>query len=1053
MRRGLNEWIPTFPKGCPDVLDILVRPVVQLADSSMLGKNFLRSEPARHRDPAVRLEHVRSLDPENGAHQTLLAELAQGDEDDGVRRAALERLVDLRALEALTVSAGQGSEREAASSRLADCLEHDRFDTATVTARLEPASPGFARLVATHSARVECREPALACLSDEADLLSVVEHTRYHDTRLAAAARLEDEERLRQALVACRLRDKVVARQLQERLDARVDARARAEAEREATAHALHAIEELASSVWSPLHRGRLQALETRWSALPAALTVGDAPAFAEAAASVRRTIDAGESAARRAAASSDPEVGRGEAAGSATAADGEDRGPGNDVSPPVGNGSARETAPARQDDRETGDRTGVSPSRTSDEGAAQVAESASDESPSGDAATGPHGIAEAGPEAEPEPEPDPATADLRLALDVDALEALGEAVATARRHSRFADPVSVSLLAHADATAVLFDPPFAVEKGRPQAIEERRKRVSALLDTASCLPDINAGGFAHLRLLRAHAEALEQRLGKARQESADRIKATQRQFAALSELVKDGKWGPASSMLRRVQKKVERMETRERAAVAERLARAEKQLEEMADWQDFAGRPKLEALCTEMEALAAAELGSARSRADEVKRLQTEWKAIGASRSANELWPRFKLAADAAFAPAKAHFEARREERGRKTAVRKALSATVEAAAADMDWDGVDWKALQRQVAGYKREWSLNRVTDRKPDKALEARFTAALAPFETRLAAEYDRNAEARRELVARAAALADGEINQHVVNQARSLQSAWKQVGITRRREDQALWEAFNGHCRSIFKRHQSAERDRQRAELGHVYRAREIVRELKRLAAGDAPDDATVQKLVGEFEALPDFPERDRRGLQRDFRAATDAFGRARASRQRQRAAAEREEVSRLLALVEQLEEAVERPGAPETATARDEAIDGWDEGGSRVSREAMLRLERRRDAALAHLDAGTSFDWDAGETARRELLVRIEVAAGAETPDEDKSRRMRFQLENLKEGMTGGATIDRRAALEQLGLDWLAAPPVPATLRDRLNARARAALPDSGCRPR
>jgi len=81
-------------------------------------------------------------------------------------------------------------------------------------------------------------------------------------------------------------------------------------------------------------------------------------------------------------------------------------------------------------------------------------------------------------------------------------------------------------------------------------------------------------------------------------------------------------------------------MEPAERSTLNDKLARAEKQLVEMADWQDFAARPKLEALCDSMEALPAQEL-QPEALAKQVRELQGQWKSLGISRASNELWSR----------------------------------------------------------------------------------------------------------------------------------------------------------------------------------------------------------------------------------------------------------------------------------------------------------------------------------------------------------------------------------------------------------------------------
>jgi len=446
---------------------------------------------------------------------------------------------------------------------------------------------------------------------------------------------------------------------------------------------------------------------------------------------------------------------------------------------------------------------------------------------------------------------------------------------------------------------------------------------VSSLTDINSVLPGIDISAHVYYTELQAHESALHDRAGKAEQESADRVKATHRQFSALSAIIKDGKWGPANSMIRRLQKKLDAMEPAERSTLNEKLTRAEKQLGDMADWQDFAARPKLEALCDSMEALPAQTL-SPEELAKQVRQLQGEWKALGVSRASNDLWSRFKTAGDTAYEPCKAWFEEKQQQRQAKLDAKVALCESLEAQHASLS-DNPDWKAAVRNVNQAKREWTRNRIPDRKPDRALEARFSAALKPFETALAEQYDENAKTKQALIDKAQSLAEAEITQHSANQAKSLLSAWKLVGVMRRKEDQVLWEVFNGHLGTIFKHQHKVERDKQRAGLEHVYRAKDIIKRLKSLSRADTLDESEMQTLSTEFQSLAEFPERDKKFLLR-------------------------------------------------------------------------------------------------------------------ETPAEDKSRRMKYQLENLQQGMTSTGMDDARRTLKKLEQEWLAAGPVRMAIRDTLNSR-------------
>ena len=65
---------------------------------------------------------------------------------------------------------------------------------------------------------------------------------------------------------------------------------------------------------------------------------------------------------------------------------------------------------------------------------------------------------------------------------------------------------------------------------------------------------------------------------------------------------------------------------------------------------------------------------------------------------------------------------------------------------------------------------------------------------------------------------------------------------------------------------------------------------------------------------------------------------------------------------------------------------------------------------------------------------------MEVAAGIETPSEDKARRMQYQLEHLQQGMTSAGIDDAKQTLAGLDLQWIASGPVKAVVRDALNSR-------------
>ena len=65
---------------------------------------------------------------------------------------------------------------------------------------------------------------------------------------------------------------------------------------------------------------------------------------------------------------------------------------------------------------------------------------------------------------------------------------------------------------------------------------------------------------------------------------------------------------------------------------------------------------------------------------------------------------------------------------------------------------------------------------------------------------------------------------------------------------------------------------------------------------------------------------------------------------------------------------------------------------------------------------------------------------MEVAAGVDTPAEDKARRMQYQLEHLQEGMTSAGLDDSRQVLKKLEKKWMAVGPASQSVQDSLQSR-------------
>jgi hypothetical protein len=472
----------------------------------------------------------------------------------------------------------------------------------------------------------------------------------------------------------------------------------------------------------------------------------------------------------------------------------------------------------------------------------------------------------------------------------------------------------------------------------------------------------------------------------------------------------------------------------------AHQLQQLDARLEELKDWKTFRVVPKQAELIERMQSLVGAEI-SPEELARQIRRLRDEWRTLhrGAGEAPTPEWQQFDEAAERAYEPCREHFARQAEQRKENQARREALLERLAAFAAAQAGEQADWHSIREVIVEARNEWQRYAPVDQAVVKPLQARFHAQLGELQARLDAEYARNVQAKREIIARAAGLVTLEDIRQAIDEAKSLQRAWKTVGLVPRQKDHALWEEFRRHCDAVFQRSSQEFAAHGAALEANQARAAGLCDELERIAGlTGEPLQAAVKELdalCDEFEAL-ELPRASARDLRQRFRRATDRCADA---VRRHREAAARRGWTDLFAAAARIREYA-------LATAL---------GGTPADCEALRASAASAVAELAHAPKGTrailerqmdtiaagavSTDLVANEAALRLLCIRAELVADRETPPEDLPLRREYQMQRLVAAMGRGERATP-ADLETLALEWLSVGPVETTVHDALLAR-------------
>jgi len=425
-------------------------------------------------------------------------------------------------------------------------------------------------------------------------------------------------------------------------------------------------------------------------------------------------------------------------------------------------------------------------------------------------------------------------------------------------------------------------------------------------------------------------------------------------------------------------------------------------QLHELSDWQGFATEPKQITLCEQMEYLAEQPM-EPEAKAEHIKNLQNEWRSLGGS-SNRDLWTRFKKASDQAYEPCKAYFSAKSGLKQANLEKRQLICSELESFLDNADWTTIDWKAVEKIHLTARHEWKAAWPVEFRDNRQTQKHFDGLLKKLEGSLDQERRKNEALKKEIVDKAKALLDHDPLQDAMNQAKSLQTDWKAIGITRHREDRKLWQEFRKACDGVFARRDALRNEQQQA-VAEADGAAEAV--LNQTSQFDQSADADT--LSGFMLRLREL----------DTLALSSAT--------QERVQAERQRLNKLIA-----------------SQKLKAGIDRW---------QALILAKVNGTLAPEEIP-GHWPDLIAGQgqTSYQELTIRAEILGGIASPESDQQFRMEIQVQRLAEGMGSSSepVDDPAKALEKLVSSWCLLPsetPATQALAERFNAALATLAPD------
>jgi len=454
---------------------------------------------------------------------------------------------------------------------------------------------------------------------------------------------------------------------------------------------------------------------------------------------------------------------------------------------------------------------------------------------------------------------------------------------------------------------------------------------------------------------------------------------------------------------------------------VAGRIGRMAGKLKEMRDWQHWSNNKLRERLIERAGEIDAENLHPD-AVTERLKELRQRWKELdelevlpGDKRqfvAPQGQWRRFQRACKEAFDAARPYLEKRSEVR--EESHRELQQFLEDARAVAADPDTANEKLIRYQRAAREAIRNL----DTLPPK-LRGKAAGALRELMDSISSSLDRHFEAaeneKRRLIAEARKLAHEKDRAVAIDRAKALQAEWKTAGRGRRKIDDQLWNEFREPIDPLFDDLKKERDERKQAEHEHAEALKQICVRAEALAADADPDSVAgqISGLEDEFNRHASPPPALRKRLER-------ALGRYREKVRSAREAKADAKRAHLAALGAQLQESWQAIQAGQPPPSKDDLPEIPED--DEVARRLLARLEQMIDAT--DLDT-LGQEVEAQTEKARQIVVEMECLSGLESPEEDRQRRMDYQINRLSSRLGGGAAkADLDSERAELQRRWL-----------------------------
>ena len=266
---------------------------------------------------------------------------------------------------------------------------------------------------------------------------------------------------------------------------------------------------------------------------------------------------------------------------------------------------------------------------------------------------------------------------------------------------------------------------------------------------------------------------------------------------------------------------------------------------------------------------------------AKELQSLRDQWREIGPvpMEQNDEIWTRFRTAANQVDERRREYYAQRHEEQEKNLLAKQALLEKAQEITAETPTSAKQWGDKSAELDELLKVWKSIGPVPREQNEEIWKNFKGYIdkfyaekkSHFET-VKDEQNENYNKKIELCLQAEAIAKRDDWKKATEELLKLQDEWKQIGPVNRKLSERVWLRFRGACDEFFTRKTEHFNSLRGSEQENLEKKEAILAELKAYSFGEDKDEnlTAIKDFQRRWMEVGFVPIAEKQRLQKDFR---------------------------------------------------------------------------------------------------------------------------------------------------------------------------------------